>query len=105
MGGLILGGVASSIAVVLAASGVGATGWPAVLLGEPAIWTVPLAFLTMIVLSLATARAVPSDVTQQLLALHLPSGSGSRRRTTAGSSLTPDRQTLTPLEALEAEGW
>ena len=72
MGGLILGGAASSVAVVLTMFGVGATGWPAVLLGEPAIWTVPLAFLTMIVLSLATARAIPSDVTQQLLALHLP---------------------------------
>ena len=72
MGGLILGGAASSVAVVLTMFGVGATGWPAVLLSEPAIWTVPLAFLTMIVLSLATARAIPSDVTQQLLALHLP---------------------------------
>jgi hypothetical protein len=26
----------------------------------------------MVVLSLATARAIPADVTQQLLALHLP---------------------------------
>jgi hypothetical protein len=33
---------------------------------------VPLAFATMIVLSLATPRSVPADVTQQLLALHLP---------------------------------
>ena len=72
MAGLILGGTASSVAVVLTMFGVGATGWPAVLLSEPAIWTVPLAFLTMIVVSLATARAIPSDVTQQLLALHLP---------------------------------
>jgi hypothetical protein len=52
--------------------GVGATGWPAVLLSEPAIWTVPLAFVTMIALSLASASAIPADVTQQLLALHLP---------------------------------
>jgi cation/acetate symporter len=72
MAGLILGGTASSVAVVLTVFGVGATGWPAVLLGEPAIWTVPLAFATMVILSLATARAIPADVTQQLLALHLP---------------------------------
>ncbi len=52
--------------------GVGKSGWPAVLLGEPAIWTVPLAFLTMVCLSLATPRALPLDVTQKLLALHLP---------------------------------
>ncbi len=72
IGGLILGGLASSIAVLLTMVGVGSSGWPAVLLGEPAIWTVPLAFATMIVLSLATPRSVPADVTQQLLALHLP---------------------------------
>ena len=72
IGGLILGGLASSIAVLLTIVGVGSSGWPAVLLSEPAIWTVPLAFLTMIVLSLATPRAIPGDVTQQLLALHLP---------------------------------
>jgi Na+(H+)/acetate symporter ActP len=72
LGGLILGGGASSAAVILTMVGVGATGWPAVLLGEPAIWTVPLAFLTMVALSLATPRALPHDVIQKLLALHLP---------------------------------
>jgi cation/acetate symporter len=72
LGGLVLGGGASSIAVVLTMIGVGKTGWPAVLLGEPAIWTVPLAFLTMVGLSLATPRALPHDVIQKLLALHLP---------------------------------
>jgi Na+(H+)/acetate symporter ActP len=72
LGGLILGGGASSIAVILTMLGVGKTGWPAVLLGEPAIWTVPLAFLAMVFLSLATPRALPLDVTQKLLALHLP---------------------------------
>jgi Na+(H+)/acetate symporter ActP len=72
LGGLILGGGASSIAVILTMLGVGKTGWPAVLLGEPAIWTVPLAFLAMVLLSLATPRALPLDVTQKLLALHLP---------------------------------
>ena len=44
IGGLILGGLASSVAVILTMLGVGVVGWPAVLLGEPAIWTVPLAF-------------------------------------------------------------
>jgi Na+(H+)/acetate symporter ActP len=72
LGGLVLGGGASSIAALLTLVGVGKTGWPAVLLSEPAIWTVPLAFVTMVVLSLATPRAVPPDVIQKLLALHLP---------------------------------
>ncbi len=72
LGGLILGGGSSSVAVILTMVGIGKTGWPAVLLGEPAIWTVPLAFLTMVFLSLASPRALPHDVTQKLLALHLP---------------------------------
>jgi len=70
--GLALGGASSSVAVVLTMAGVGSTGWPAVLLGQPAIWTVPLAFATMIGVSWATPRAVPEDVTHKLLALHLP---------------------------------
>jgi Na+(H+)/acetate symporter ActP len=72
LAGLILGGGASSLAVVATMLGAGKSGWPAVLLGEPAIWTVPLAFATMIGVSLVTPRAVPQDVTQKLLALHLP---------------------------------
>ena len=62
--GLALGGGASSMAVILAMVGVGKTGWPAVLLGEPAILTVPLAFLTMVGVSLLTRRTVPPDVTR-----------------------------------------
>jgi cation/acetate symporter len=70
--GLILGGGASSVAVIATMCGAGKFGWPAVLLGEPAIWTVPLAFFTMLGVSLLTPRALPHDVTQKLLALHLP---------------------------------
>ena len=87
LGGLILGGGASSVAVILTMVGVGKTGWPAVLLGEPAIWTVPLAFLAMVCLSLATPRALPLDVTQKLLALHLP----ERWRSAARAQGTGDR--------------
>jgi hypothetical protein len=93
--GLALGGGNSSIAVILTMVGIGKTGWPAVLLGEPAIWTVPLAFLTMVCLSLATPRALPNDVTQKLLALHLP----ERVRPPAGR-----RTELTPSAALVPVG-
>ena len=70
--GLALGGGASSAAVIATMLGAGRTGWSAVLLGEPAIWSVPLAFLAMIAFSLGTPSAVPADVTKKLLALHLP---------------------------------
>lgn len=70
--GLALGGGASSVAVIATMLGAGTTGWSAVLLSEPAIWSVPLAFFTMIVASLMTPDAVPADVTRKLLSLHLP---------------------------------
>jgi Na+(H+)/acetate symporter ActP len=72
LAGLVAGGVASSAAVVASMAGVGRGGWPAVLLGLPATWTVALAFCVMIVVSRCTPRALPGDVTQKLLALHLP---------------------------------
>ena len=81
LGGLVLGGGASSLAVILTMVGVGKTGWPAVLLGEPAIWTVPLAFLTMVALSLATPSALPNDVVaRSCWPCTCPNGCGPRRR-------------------------
>ena len=80
LGGLVLGGGASSLAVILTMVGVGKTGWPAVLLGEPAIWTVPLSFITMVVLSLATPRALPNDVVQSCWPCTCRNGCGPRRR-------------------------
>jgi Na+(H+)/acetate symporter ActP len=70
--GLVLGGGASSLAVVATMLGAGKSGWPAVLLGEPAILAVPLAFLTMVGVSKLTRSSLPPNVTAKLLALHLP---------------------------------
>jgi Na+(H+)/acetate symporter ActP len=70
--GLVLGGGASSAAVIASLAGAGQAGWGAVLLGVPAIWTVPLAFTTMVTVSLLTASHLPADVMQKLLTLHLP---------------------------------
>jgi hypothetical protein len=47
-----------------------------VLLGQPAIWTVPLAFGVMIVTSLLTQRTLPGDVGQVMLRMHLPEALG-----------------------------
>jgi Na+(H+)/acetate symporter ActP len=70
--GLVLGGCTSSVAIILTMAGVGQRGWPGVLLGQPAIWTVPLAFLAMIVVSRATPSYLPTDLESKLLQLHLP---------------------------------
>lgn len=72
LAGLCLGGGAASGAVVATMLGAGSSGWAAVLLGTPAIWTVPLAFAAMVVGSRLSPGAVPADVTSKLLALHLP---------------------------------
>jgi hypothetical protein len=44
------------------------------MLQVPAIWTVPLSFATMIILSILTPRALHADVMGKLRALHLPEG-------------------------------
>ncbi|MBV9383514.1 MAG: cation acetate symporter, partial [Streptosporangiaceae bacterium] len=70
--GIVVGGGACLAAIVATMAGAAARGWSAVLLGQPAIWTVPLAFGVMIVVSLLTQRTVPGSVEQVMLRMHLP---------------------------------
>ncbi|MGH3525355.1 MAG: sodium:solute symporter family transporter, partial [Mycobacterium sp.] len=70
--GVAMGGVSSSVAIILTMVGVGHTGWPSVLLGQPAIWTVPLAFKSMVTGSRLTPQHLPADLESKLLQLHLP---------------------------------
>jgi Na+(H+)/acetate symporter ActP len=70
--GLAAGGVLATTAVVWTiASGVG-RGWPGALLEQPAAWAVPLTFAVMMIVSLATARRVPTDVGRVMVRLHAP---------------------------------
>lgn len=46
--------------------------WLATITAQPALITVPAAFLTMVVVSRATARQVPPDVSRILLRMHAP---------------------------------
>jgi Na+(H+)/acetate symporter ActP len=70
--GIAIGGGSCLAAIVSTMLGAGASGWGAVFLGQPAIWTVPLAFGVMIVASLLTQRTVPANVDQVMLRMHLP---------------------------------
>ncbi|MGH3189365.1 MAG: cation acetate symporter [Streptosporangiaceae bacterium] len=70
--GIVVGGGSCLTAILATMSGAAHGGWGAVLLGQPAIWTVPLAFAVMIVVSLATKRSVPGNVGQVMLRMHLP---------------------------------
>jgi cation/acetate symporter len=70
--GIVIGGGSCLAAIVATMLGAAASGWGAVLLGQPAIWTVPLAFGVMIAGSLLSQRAVPANVSQVMLRMHLP---------------------------------
>ncbi|GAA0810908.1 sodium/solute symporter [Spirilliplanes yamanashiensis] len=70
--GVLAGGGAAMLAVLMTVAGPPLSGWPAALLGQPAAWTVPLAFTVMVVGSLLTRARVPADVGATMLRLHAP---------------------------------
>lgn len=74
--GLIIGGVSSGSAASLAIAGVidddVLGGWPAALVGYPGAVTVPVAFGTMVLVSLATRRRLPGDLARTFARMHVP---------------------------------
>ena len=82
--GIVVGGGACLAAIVATMAGAPAHGWGAVLLGQPAVWTVPLAFTVMIVTSLLTPAGVPGNVGQTLLRMHVPEALSRRTHLAAG---------------------
>ena len=72
MAGLIVGGGAATFAVgatIVTGSASGAAG---ALLAQPAAWPVPLAFLTMVVVSLLTPKRRPRGLWRTMVRLHTP---------------------------------
>lgn len=77
--GLLAGG-GSAAAAVLATILLGPTeGWLGALLAQPAAWSMPLAFVTMVVVSRMTTRAMPSGVQRIMVRLHTPESLGLDR--------------------------
>ncbi len=70
--GLAVGGGAAVSAVLVAVGGPDLTGWPATLVAQPAAWSVPLAFATMIAVSLLTKKRLPADISATMVRLHAP---------------------------------
>jgi cation/acetate symporter len=70
--GILAGGGAAMAAVLITVLGPPLSGWPAQVIEQPAAWTVPLAFLVMVVGSLLTKRRVPRDIGATMLRLHAP---------------------------------
>lgn len=70
--GLTVGFVGSAVAIVWTVAVDTHETWTDVLMGQPAAWTVPLAFLTMVVVSRLTPGRVPTSAGRLLARLHLP---------------------------------
>ncbi|MFJ5773831.1 cation acetate symporter [Streptomyces sp. NPDC093094] len=70
--GMLAGGGAAFLAVAATMSGFPATGGLHALLAWPALWSVPLGFLTMVLVSLATPGRVPAGTAAILARFHLP---------------------------------
>ncbi|NWJ45769.1 MAG: cation acetate symporter [Chloroflexi bacterium] len=90
--GVLLGGLSSSLSIVItmllgeadASVGMGLTlskvnPLVATLMAQPAIWSVPLSFITMLVVSHFTRKQIPADVNQMMLRLHAPEALGLRK--------------------------
>jgi len=81
LAGVLAGGALSLAAVLVTVFGGELSGWPGVLLAQPAAWTVPMAFAVMIVVSRLTVARIPPDVGRTMLLLHAPESLGLGRGT------------------------
>ena len=70
--GIVVGGGAAASAVLLTVLGGPSSGWAGVLTTQPAAWSVPLAFLVMISVSLLTRHRLPKNLGAIMLRLHAP---------------------------------
>ncbi len=70
--GMLAGGGLATVAVLVTLVGGPVEGWPGALLAQPAAWTLPLAVVAMVGVSLLTKHRVPSAVTRIMVRLHTP---------------------------------
>jgi len=70
--GMLIGGGSAFVAVAATMAGFPDTGPLHALLAWPALWSVPLGFLTMVLVSLATPGQVPTGTEAILARFHLP---------------------------------
>ncbi|SUE16841.1 sodium:solute symporter, SSF [Rhodococcus gordoniae] len=78
VGGLVAGAAALAT-VLLPIDPSVAAGWPTVLSAYPAALSVPLAFLTMITVSVLTRRRIPRDLGRTFSRMHVPERLGMGR--------------------------
>ena len=72
LAGLAVGGGLAASAVLVTILLGPTDGWAGALLAQPAAWSMPLAFLTMVVVSMLTSREIPTGVRRIMVRLHTP---------------------------------
>lgn len=77
--GLVVGGGLASVAILTTMVARPGPGWAEALLSQPAAWSVPAAFLTMVVVSRLTAQRLPTEVGSKMVAMHTPEALGLGR--------------------------
>ena len=70
--GMVAGGLGSGLGVMWTLLDGKASGWPGILLEQPAAWSVPLAFGVMVGVSKVTASRVPPHTRRFMVRLHTP---------------------------------
>jgi cation/acetate symporter len=70
--GLVVGGALAVTAVAATVLAGPIPGWPGALLAQPAAWSIPLAFATAVIVSLATPGRVPRHTARTMVRLHTP---------------------------------
>ena len=75
LAGLAVGGalaIGATVATVAGWGGSSDRGWIGTLLAQPAAWSMPIAFATTVIVSLATPGSVPKNAARILVRLHAP---------------------------------
>jgi cation/acetate symporter len=70
--GLAAGGLLAMSAVLVTVVGGVQHGWAGALLAQPAAWTMPIAFLVAVVVSLKTPNRIPKGTARTMVRLHAP---------------------------------
>jgi Na+(H+)/acetate symporter ActP len=93
--GIIVGGGLTLTSLVISTVSNLSGGWAANIFGQPALITVPIAFLTVIMVSKMTPSKIPADVAQVRLRMHAPDGLGlTRDRAVASFGTAEERSRL-----------
>ncbi len=77
--GLLAGSLSASSAVLFTLFGPTLSGWPRIIIAQPAAWSIPIGFVTMVVGSMLSPDSRPRNVSAMMLTMHAPESLGLTR--------------------------